>query len=406
MAAPGIWDMMARSVANAEGAAMWLDDFRPLTCGVPAPEAALSAEAFQPFEIEAVDLAGTRYPVRETVQAHLGFGLLRSFAMSAAPREPILVVPPLAGGHPFLMRDLVIALLPVCGAVAVADWPNARYLPKAAGRFGLAENIAEVAQMIRALGPRVHVVGVCQGAVPALAAAALLAETSEAPLSLSLLGGPIAPSRAPTNLYRTLRERPAGAIEQAVDKVPVIFPGMGRKVFPARRQAQAFGLYLWRQAMTGGELPTRLLFDDGADPVRFSLAKLCWSLMDVPGELFVENLAALAGEDLPRGTLAVAGHPVRLAALDATTLLTVEGSEDDIAAPGQTEAAHDLCAGLPPERHRRATIAGSGHFGLFYGRRMREEVVPAIAAAIAASAGTQGAGAEPTPIAPVRSIAP
>ncbi len=386
---------------------MWLDDFRPLVAGAPSPGVGLSEDAFMPFGIEAADLAGTTYPVRETVHAHLPFAVLRGFTMVEAPQERILLVPPLAGGHPFLMRDLVSALLPVCGAVAVADWPNARYVPKASGRFGLAENIAEVAQMIRALGPRVHVVGVCQGAVPALAAAALLAEDGEAPLSLSLLGGPIEPSRAPTNLLRTLRERCIPAMEQqVVEKVPVIFPGMGRKVFPARRQAQAFGLYLWRQAMTGGELPTRLLFDEGADPARFPLAKLCWTMMDVPGELFIENLAALADDALARGTLAVEGHPVRPSALAATVLLTVEGSVDDIAAPGQTEAAHDLCSGLPPELHRRATIAGSGHFGLFYGRRMREEVVPAIAAAIAASAGLAGAPASEAAIVPVRSIAP
>lgn len=375
----------------AEWLTMWLDDLRPLQPGPPAAGSGLSADAFHPFGLAVAGESGL--PVVERVRAHLPFGLLRTFACPGVPVRPTLVVPPLAGAHPFLMRDLVAALLPLCGEVSVADWPNARYVPKAAGRFGLAENIVETAQMIRALGPEVHVAGVCQGALPAIAASSLLAEEGLAPVSLSLIGGPIDPARAPTNLMRAMRGRSMTGLEsQLIEKVPVIFPGMGRKVFPARRQMQTFAVYLWRQAMTGGELPLRLTLDEGADPLTYPLSRLCWTMMDLPGEFFLENIAALSGSALAAGVLEVDGRTVRPAALGDTALLTVEGSADDIAMPGQTIAAHDLCPSVPPGLHFHLTLEGAGHFSLFYGRRMREEIVPAIGTVMAAGLAARQAG--------------
>ena len=221
----------------------------------------------------------------------------------------------------------MVALLDIADAAAITEWPNARYVPVSAGRFGFAENCMETAQMARALsedGDGIHIIGVCQGALPALAAACLLAEAGAAPLSLSLIGGPIDPSRNPTRLWRVLQERSLEALEQQViETVSSAFPGAGRRIFPAWRQIDAFALYLWRQGMTGGDLPFRLAFDDGDDPMRFPLARLCWNMMDVAGEFFMENVATVFRENaLARDRLTVAGHAVRAQALSTTALLT------------------------------------------------------------------------------------
>ena len=62
------------------------------------------------------------------------------------------------------------------------------------------------------------------------------------------------------------------------------------------------------------------------------------------------------------GTMVCEGASVDLQALRDTALLTVEGTWDDIAAPGQTSAAHILCTSIPSELHASLVVPRSGHF--------------------------------------------
>jgi poly(3-hydroxybutyrate) depolymerase len=66
-------------------------------------------------------------------------------------------------------------------------------------------------------------------------------------------------------------------------------------------------------------------------------------------------------------------------------LMTVEGERDDISGVGQTEAAHDLCINIPPERKLHHLQMKVGHYGVFNGSRFRKEIVPRIAAFVRAS---------------------
>lgn len=373
---------------------MWFDEHRPLMPGAPDMDRRLDEDAFRPLGIGHICLTDGDFAIEESIRGHLPYGLLRSFKRVGEGAPPatgrrVLVVAPMAGGFPFLMRDLVVSLLGIADEVALTDWPDARYVPVSAGRFGFAENCIETAQMVRALmedGTTTHVVGVCQGTVPALVSALLLADAGLPAASLTLMGGPIDPSRNPTRLWRLLQGRSLEALEkQIIETVPERFPGYGRRVFPAWRQTDTFALYLWRQSMTGGRLPFQLAFDEGADPIRYPLARLCWTLMDVPAEFFMENVATVfRANALAQGHLQVEGHPVRPAALTRTALLTVEGEEDDISALCQTSAAHDLCVNVPEAKRSRLVVPQAGHFALFYGRLMRSRVIPAISGIMAA----------------------
>lgn len=387
---------------------MWLDDLRPLILGPPGASRRLSEGAFRPFGISRVRTDAGAVEIRETVAATLPFGVLRTFTRADAgiangsgtesgwhTHRKILVVAPLAGGYPFLLRDLVVALLGIADEVGITEWPNARFVPKSAGTFTLADNCIETAQMIRAMAgvfaaekadaaepeAPLHVIGICQGAVPALAATALLAETGPMPASLSLIGGPINPARNPTRLWRMLQNRAMEGLEdQVLETIAPAFPGAGRRVFPSWRQTDTFALYLWRQGMNGGSLPFQLTFDDGDDPWRYPLSRLCWTLMDVPAEFFSSNVATIfRANALAQGLLDIHGHRVRPQLLRRTALLTVEGEEDDISAPTQTEAAHGLCPNIPRRLHQHVLVPRAGHFALFYGQSMRQNVLPAIA---------------------------
>jgi poly(3-hydroxybutyrate) depolymerase len=59
-------------------------------------------------------------------------------------------------------------------------------------------------------------------------------------------------------------------------------------------------------------------------------------------------------------------------------LMTVEGELDDISGIGQTQAAHELCKNIPPEKQLDYIQKGVGHYGVFNGSRWRTEISPRI----------------------------
>jgi poly(3-hydroxybutyrate) depolymerase len=59
-------------------------------------------------------------------------------------------------------------------------------------------------------------------------------------------------------------------------------------------------------------------------------------------------------------------------------LLTIEGELDDISGSGQTKAAHTLCKSIPSKLQMHFEVKGAGHYGIFSGRRWREQVYPLV----------------------------
>jgi poly(3-hydroxybutyrate) depolymerase len=120
--------------------------------------------------------------------------------------------------------------------------------------------------------------------------------------------------------------------------------------------------------------------------IRSPFYGLCWSLMDLPAELFLDTVKHVyQSNTLAGGTLMVGSRHVDLAAINRTGLLTVEGEADDISAPGQTVAAHALCPSLPQAWQRTLLIQAAGHFSLFHGDVCRRLVLPAVAEAAEAA---------------------
>ncbi|WP_127088543.1 hypothetical protein [Aquabacter cavernae] len=370
---------------------MWLDTQISFQEG-PAP--GLRGLAFRDFGLRRAHLGGETIPVAEDIAGHLPYAQMRRFRRAGSDRR-VLVVAPLSGGFPLLMRDLAAGLLRHAGEVDVTDWPDPRHVP-ADIPFDFEANCLETARMMRALGRDAHVVGVCQGVIPALSAALLLAAEGEAPASLTLLGGPVDPARNPTHLDHLLTDQPLSTFERLMEPVPPPFAGAGRRVFPRRRQMQAFALYLWRQGLTGGELPSMMMADSGDDPLLFPLSRLCWDMMDLPAEFFLGNVdQVFQRRALACGTLDIAGRRLHPDALTDCALLTGEAERDDISAPGQTRAAHDLCRAIPKGLSRHLLVPKAGHFSLFYGQTMRDYVLPAIAKLMAAAEERRGDGGSP-----------
>lgn len=311
---------------------------------------------------------------------HAPFHRLRLFRHEDTPDgAPVLIVPPLSGHFPVLLRDMVLDLVAV-SPVALLDWANVRHVPLAEGAFGFEDNIAAIRSAIVSLGPDVSVIALCQGGVPALAAVADLAATNPgaAPLALTLIAAPVDPLANPTPVVGLIRGRSRYWYEIVpIATVPPGSAGQGRWVYPARTQLAALRLYLDRQVREDTELARKIAHDDGSDPARFPFLDLYTSIMDIDARHFAENIdSVFLSRRLPSGEMTFEGRPIDPGAIRRTTLTTIEGAEDDIAAPGQTAAAHALCRNLPDDRRRRLVVPGAGHFSLFHGGGWRREVLP------------------------------
>ena len=122
---------------------------------------------------------------------------------------PLLIVAPLSGHYATLLRGTVETFLQDFD-VYVTDWSNAREVPLLSGRFGFDDYIDYVAEILRHIGERAHVIAVCQPGPPVLAAAAMMAEDGDEhrPASLALLGSPIDARFSPTATNLLAQERP------------------------------------------------------------------------------------------------------------------------------------------------------------------------------------------------------
>ena len=90
--------------------------------------------AFRAFALRSLKTAGKRRVVTERVLRRTPFYALRRFDMAGHDRNaaPVLVVPPLSGHFPIILRDMVLSLL-ADRPVAVLDWCNVRHVGSDAG---------------------------------------------------------------------------------------------------------------------------------------------------------------------------------------------------------------------------------------------------------------------------------
>jgi poly(3-hydroxybutyrate) depolymerase len=343
------------------------------------------------FGISSVPVDGTAVAVSERPSMQTPFATLLHFAKPAVTGQPrVLLVGPMSGHFTTLIRATIRTMLSDHD-VFVLDWHNARDVPTDEGRFGLDEYIEHVVQALRHLGPDTHVVGVCQPAVPVLAAVALLAAAGDAaqPSSVTLMAGPVDTRVNPNRINEMAATKPLESFERRlIDTVPARYPGAGRRVYPGVVQLTAFmsmnpkrhlsaHARLYRDLVAGETekaATTQAFYDEYG------------AVMDVPAEFYLETVHRIFQENhLATGRFTWRGTPVDPGVITDTALLTVEGARDDICSPGQTEAAHDLCTGIPADRKHHHLQPGVGHYGVFSGSRWEAEVYPVLRDFIASS---------------------
>jgi poly(3-hydroxybutyrate) depolymerase len=305
--------------------------------------------------------------------------------------EPaVLIVAPLSGHYATLLRGTVQAFLQD-HEVFITEWANARDVPVLEGRFDMHDYIDHVREMLRLLGPRPHVVAVCQPGPPVLAATALMSEDEEPsrPATMTLMGSPIDARLSPTVTNKLAEEKPfAWFKSNMIDTVPAPYPGMGRRVYPGFVQLYGFMSMNIEKHQEAHRRYLQQLMEGDGDSAEAHLAFYdeYLSVLDLTEEFYLQTVDEVFQRHLlPKGEMLHHGRPVKPAMIRDVGLLTVEGKHDDISGIGQTQAAHALCSGLPDELKEDYVQPHVGHYGVFNGRRFREEIYPKVRAFIRSS---------------------
>jgi len=336
------------------------------------------------YGIKSVLSEGEETAVTEELALVAPFGTLLHFRKDTKAVQPkVLLAAPLSGHFATLLRETVRTLLRDHD-VYLTDWHNARDVPLWNGGFGLDDYTLQIVSFLEAIGPGAHMMAVCQPCVAALAATALMAEDDHpaAPLSLTLMAGPVDCRINPTMVNKLATDRPIGWFERnLISRVPWPHAGMMRRVYPGFLQLSAFmsmnpdrhkeqfkKLY---HHLVEGELEQAATIRNFYDEYL--------AVNDLPAEFYLETVERVFQTyDLPRGELTVGERRVDPAAIRRTALMTVEGERDDICAVGQTVAAQDLCPSIRPYLKTHHLQAGVGHYGVFSGSKWNTQIYPRV----------------------------
>jgi poly(3-hydroxybutyrate) depolymerase len=335
------------------------------------------------FGLATTEIGNENVDVNEELLLRKPFCDLVHFHRDTSRRDPkVLVVAPMSGHYATLLRGTVEALLPEHD-VHITDWKDAREVPLTAGNFSLDDYIDYVIAFCRYLGPDVHVIAVCQPSVPVLAAAALMADAKDPrqPKSLTLMGGPIDTRQSPTIPNDlAMRNSMMWFRQNVISTVPLGYPGAMRRVYPGFLQLTSFiSMNLDRHVNAHMRQFEHLVKgdDDSADGHRAFYDEYL-AVMDLSAEFYLQTIEVVFKEHLlPRGEWMSRDRKINPAAIE-TALMTVEGELDDISGIGQTKAAHALTPNIPGARHVHWEQPRVGHYGIFNGRKWREQIMPRV----------------------------
>ncbi|QJF52080.1 polyhydroxyalkanoate depolymerase [Roseobacter ponti] len=313
------------------------------------------------------------------------FGDLLHFVVQGrpTPKRKVLLVAPMSGHYATLLRSTVISMLPDAD-LYITDWHNARDIPVSAGKFDIEDYTLYLVDFMREMGPDTHVIAVCQPAPLTLAATAYLAEEDPdaQPRSLTLIGGPIDPNATPTDVTDFGHRVTMGQLEELmIQRVGFKYPGVGRMVYPGLLQLNSFiSMNFETHFRAFRDQIARVAQNDAQEHDKHNkFYDEYLAVMDMTAEFYLSTVERIfKNGEIARNEFVVAGKKVDIGKITTVAVKTVEGTKDDISAPGQCVAALALCTGLPDSKKASHLEEGAGHYGIFAGKSWRRNIRPLV----------------------------
>lgn len=342
------------------------------------------------FNIPSTERSDGKYSIKETCVLDIDFCRLVNFVATPLDGQTkpvslpkLLIVAPLSGHFATLLRGTVVSLLPHFD-VTISCWKNVRSVPKSKGDFDLSSYVNYIIRFCHHMQESVHVMGVCQPAVPLLAATSIMSETKDPfiPKSNILIAGPIDTRVNPTAVNKLALSHDLDWFsDNFISTVPMNFTGAMRRVYPGYLQLFNFMAMNPKNHLSAHrQMFNALCFGDEQSAYkRRSFYREYKTVMDLTESFFLQTTSKVFQRHLlPKGQLTVDGEKINLNAVDKTNFLCIEGELDDICGIGQTKAALGLLKSLPNSRKNYLLAKGVGHYGAFNGSKFTNKIVPEI----------------------------
>ena len=329
------------------------------------------------------DKTSTNLEVSYTTVFESPFCNLLKFSskLNTRPKNKILLIAPMSGHYATLVKKTVYSLVDE-NEVFVTDWINPRDIPLKEGKFDIEDYISLLVAFYRILSPKLHVFAVCQPAPLSLVATALVYKKQPEiiPLSLTLLGGPIAPDAAPTAVSNFSKHIDDDVIRFNLSaEVSDKFQGCGRQVYPGIFQLSSF---MSMNAKNHISSFSKQIFNE----VRGKKNEInkhnkfydeYLAVMDMTREFFSTTIKCIYNEkQIEKNTFFFHGEQVDLTIIDKTPIFVIEGENDDIAAPGQCSAVFSVLKNLNSELKNHHIQIDAGHYGIFSGKVWENNIKP------------------------------
>lgn len=337
------------------------------------------------WELDSTVINGQEVAVSHHVVVQKPYCDLRHFQrhQDGLKHPRVLMVAPLSGHYATLLRATVKEFLPD-HEVYITDWRNARDVPMSQGVFRFDDYVEYLIEFMEHLGPDTHVLAVCQPCVPTLAAIGYMAmmDHPAQPISMTLMGGPVDTRNSPTGVNEYAGGKNIEWFEEnVICRVPAGFRGKGQLVYPGFLQLGGFiTMNLDSHMNKHVQFFNNLVKGDGdSAEAHRKFYNEYLAVMDMPAQYYLDTIRKVFLEhQLPRGELEFRGKRIDLTAIKKVALFTIEGENDDITGRGQTSCTLELCQGIDPQRKQHYEVPEVGHYGIFSGRRFRENVAPRV----------------------------
>jgi poly(3-hydroxybutyrate) depolymerase len=336
-------------------------------------------ESTNGFDISAATIQGVQYPVKVKTVASKPFANLLEFD-SGHDGPSLYIAVPISGHGATLAEDTVqSALNGGFGKVYVYDTKDAKNVPLSKGRYGLDELIDQQREFLKILGPKTHVLAICQATVAMMAAVASLSseQKGDPVASLTLMAGPINPEASNTDVSQFAKSKPLSEFRDLLMEVPSYYPGAGRKIHAGFSQLMGFmSMNMPAHVATACDLFNHNVLGttDSADYQKKNkfADEYYRKLKNLPAELYIDTIERIfINNDITHGRFKWHGKPVDFSALKCP-LLTIEGAKDDICSEGQTMFAHEILS--TPQKKGNGfhyTAPDVGHYGVFAGSKSK-----------------------------------
>ena len=220
-----------------------------------------------------------------------------------APRK-ILLVAPMSGHYSTLLRSTVNSLI-IDSEIYVTDWHNARDIPVSEGSFDIEDYAKYLIDYIRFLGPDINVIG-----------------------------GPIDPSAAPTEITEFGNKFNLEYLEQTViQRVGFKYAGVGRQVYPGLLQLMSFmSMNAEKHAKSFSDQIARVAQGTASEHDKHnSFYDEYLAVMDMTAEFYLSTVDRIFKKrEIAQNKFTIMGKHIDIGTISNVAIMTIEGGKDDI----------------------------------------------------------------------------